>query len=70
MRLTRCIFRRGELYPCETDLRLCEELETGYTRAQLVCFFLSSGHMQFTCACQFCRFYCNHTSLTIPCNLV
>lgn len=20
---------RGELYPCETDLRLCEELETG-----------------------------------------
>lgn len=21
--------RRGELYPCETDVRLCEELETG-----------------------------------------
>jgi len=20
---------RGELYPCETDLRLCDELETG-----------------------------------------
>lgn len=21
--------RRGELYPCETDIRLCEELATG-----------------------------------------
>lgn len=24
--MLRC---RGELYPCETDVRMCEELETG-----------------------------------------